>query len=305
VSDALRPTPPTESGPEPPPATPEPHTVAAPGPQPEPPAAGAHCRNCGVLLHGPFCSECGQAVKPLDPPVRHFAKEFAQELLDVDGRVPRSFRSLFFSPGFITHEYLAGRRVPWLTPLRLYLIASVAMFGVLASIGDQGGVRLTFTGERSEIEQSVRSFGFANEAEMRAAIDAARFTWMPRVMFLLVPWFAALVALVRRSAARRFPAHFVFALEVHAAAFGLQALTKAIAAVSPGLVGRLLDSATDAYILGYIFIALRTVYGGTRSRAALHTAVIAVGYTAALIASTGAVVAATVFGRNWVNRLGS
>lgn len=196
----------------------------------------ASCANCGAPLHGRFCAQCGQEDKPLDPPVRHFATAFAQELLDVDGRVPRSFRRLFFSPGFLTSEYLAGRRVPWLTPLRLYLIASVAMFGVLAAAGDSGGVQLTFTGDSADVAERLRSMGYASEAELRAAIDHARYTWMPRVMFVLVPLFAWLVSLVRRNAGRRFPAHFVFALEVHAAAFGSRAIAKALAALAPSMV---------------------------------------------------------------------
>jgi hypothetical protein len=268
------------------------------------PPAEARCANCGAVLHGPFCSACGQAVKPLDPPVRHFAREFTQELLDVDGRVPRTFRRLFFSPGFLTREYLAGRRVPWLTPLRMYLIASVALFGVLATVGDHGGVELNFSGDSREVAERLRSFGFASEAEMRAAIDAARYAWMPRVMFLLVPLFAWLVAIVRRRAGRQFPAHFVFALEVHAATFGVVALSKALAAVSPQPIARGLDMFNAAYIVGYIFMGLRTAYGGTRWRAARDAAIVAVCYLAALIAATGAVVVAAVFGRNWLHALG-
>jgi len=262
----------------------------------------ARCANCGAVLHGPFCAMCGQADKPLDPPVRHFAKEFTQELLDVDGRVPRSFRRLFFSPGFLTREYLAGRRIPWLTPLRMYLIASVGMFGVLAMVGDSGGVELRFTGNSREIAEKVRSIGFANEAEMRAAIDAARQAWMPRVMFVLVPFFAWMIALVRRGDGRRFPAHFVFALEVHAAAFGVRAVSEAIAWVSPAPVARALDTLADVYLVVYIFMALRTAYGGTRWRALRDTAVVTVAYTVALIAGTGLVVGATVLVRWWFGR---
>ncbi len=267
-------------------------------------SAAAVCANCGAVLHGPFCAMCGQADKPLDPPVRHFAKEFTQELLDVDGRVPRSFRRLFMSPGFLTREYLAGRRVPWLTPLRIYLTASVAMFAVLAMVGDPGGVELTFTGDSREIAERVRALGFASEAEMRASIDAARQVWMPRVMFALVPLFAAMVALVRRGAGRRFPAHFVFALEVHAAAFGVRAVTEAIAWVSPAPVARVLDGLTDLYLVVYIFLALRTAYGGTRWQALRDTTVVTAAYTVALIVGTGLVVGGTVLVRWWWGHAG-
>ena len=97
------------------------------------------CANCGAALQGPFCWACGQAVQPLDPPVRHFISEFAQELFDVDGRLLRSFRRLLFSPGFLTREHVQGRRIPWLSPLKLYLLASVAMFAVQAFAGSVRG----------------------------------------------------------------------------------------------------------------------------------------------------------------------
>jgi hypothetical protein len=265
---------------------------------PPPPVAEPRCANCAAVLVGPFCAACGQAVKPLDPPVRHFAKEFTQELLDVDGRVPRSFRRLFLSPGYLTREYLAGRRVSWLSPLKLYLLVSVAMFGVLAMVGDRGGVELKFNGDSREVTDRVREFGFASEAEMRAAIDAARYVWMPRVMFLLVPLFAWLVAMVRRRAGRGFPAHFVFALEVHAAAFGVLALTKALIHVSPPPLARAVDVFGDVYIFGYLFLAFRTAYGGIRWKAALDTAIVMVLYVTANLAATAAIVAATVYGRD-------
>ena len=267
-------------------------------------SAPPSCANCGAPLHGPFCAQCGQAVKPLDPPVRHFAREFAQELLDVDGRVPRSLSRLFFSPGFLTREYFAGRRVPWLTPLRLYLIASVAFFGVLATTGDQGGFKLTFTGDSREVAEKVRWFGFESEAELRAAVDTARYTWMPRMMFLLVPFFAWLVARVRRRAGRRFPAHFVFALEVFAAAFGMQALTKGLGALLPAPIGDVLDVVAVVYVVGYIFLALRTAYGANRWQAAWNTVVLAFGYTMAVGFATAVVVGFAMFGRNLLKALG-
>jgi hypothetical protein len=174
-------------------------------------AATARCANCGAALHGPFCATCGQAVKPLDPPVRHFVGEFVQELFDVDGRWLRSLRRLLFSPGFLTREYVEGRRIRWLSPLTLYLLASVAMFTVQALAGGFGEIRLTTSEDVAEVTKRLREMGFSSVDELRRAIESARLTWMPRVMFVLVPFFAGLVALVERRAHRRYPSHLVFA----------------------------------------------------------------------------------------------
>ena len=107
-------------------------TAAPPAP------AAARCANCGATAARAFCAACGQADRPLDPPIREFAREFAQEFLDVDSRV---LRRLVFSPGFLTREHVEGRCIAWVTPLKLYLLTSVVAFAVLTFAGDDARVR--------------------------------------------------------------------------------------------------------------------------------------------------------------------
>jgi len=268
-----------------------------------PPPAGARCANCGAALHGRFCAQCGQAVKPLDPPVRHFAKEFTQELLDVDGRVPRSFRRLLLSPGFLTREHIEGRRVPWLSPLKLYLLTSVAMFAVLAMVGDSGGVRLFATGDPND-HGYFQKYGYSGLEDMRAAADAARIEWTPRVMFVLVPLVAWLVARARRRSNRRYPAHLVFTLHVYAAAFGARAVSAALGAAGPPAFAEGLVGLTGLYFVIYTYAALRRAYGISRGLAVRDTAIITLGAWAALLAGTMTVVTVALFGRYWLRLLG-
>ena len=269
-------------------------TADPPADAPEPGAG--RCANCGAALHGPFCAACGQAVKPLDPPVRHFAREFAQELLDVDGRVPRSFKRLLLSPGFLTREHLEGRRVPWLSPLKLYLLASVAMFAVLTMIGDSGGVRLFVIGDPNDADY-FHKYGYADFAAMRAAADAARVEWTPRVMFVLVPLVGWLVALARRRSNRRYPAHLVFTLHVYAAAFAARAVTAGLGAVGPPPLGAGLVALSGLYFVVYTYAALRRAYGISRGLAVRDTAIITIGAWVALMAGLATVVTIAVFGR--------
>jgi hypothetical protein len=160
--------------------------------------AGTRCANCGAALHGPFCAACGQAEKPLDPPVRHFIGEFAQELFDLDSRVLRSFRRLLLSPGF-------RRASTWKAACRGCRLAvsarSVAMFAVLATVGN---IVVCGLGLAILKTPRVSSRMGHSASDMLAAVDAARIEWMPRVMFVLVPFVAWLVALASRSK-RRYP----------------------------------------------------------------------------------------------------
>jgi Protein of unknown function (DUF3667) len=270
----------------------------------EPPVPdAARCANCGAPLHGPFCAACGQADKPLDPPVRHFIAEFTQEFFDVDSRVLRSFRRLLLSPGFLTREHLEGRRVPWLSPLKLYLLASVAMFAVLAMVGDRGGVQLWATGDPNDAEYS-QIYGYASFADMRAAADSARVEWMPRVMFVLVPFIAWLVARVRRRSHRRYPAHLVFTLHVYAAAFGVRAVTAAVGAAGPPALATGLTALSGLYVVGYTYAALRRAYGISRSLAVRDSAIVTLGAWLALMTGTAAVVVVAVLGPYWLKMLG-
>ncbi len=264
---------------------------------------GATCANCGAALHGPFCAACGQAVKPLDPPVRHFIGEFAQELFDVDGRLMRSFRRLLFSPGFLTREHVQGRRILWLSPLKLYLLASVAMFTVQAFAG-VGEIELTTSEDVAAVQRELQRSGFKDLGELQRAIESARLTWIPRVMFVLVPLFAGLVALVERRAGRHYPSHLVFALHVHAAGFVVRALAEGIALALPMGWRESLPRAASIYILGYVFLAFRSVYDASRQRAAVDTAVTATVYLMALVAATAAVVGLAMFGTRWLGGWG-
>ncbi len=92
----------------------------------------AECLNCGTPLNSHFCPECGQKNKEYNLTFKDFFSVFLEELLDVDSRVLRSLRLLFTKPGFLTSEYVKGRRIRYLPPVRIYLVASVLFFVFLS-----------------------------------------------------------------------------------------------------------------------------------------------------------------------------
>jgi hypothetical protein len=257
------------------------------------PVAGT-CHNCGAILQGRFCSACGQESRSLDPPLSELAREVAHELLDVDGRTIRSVRHLFLSPGLLTRDWFLGRRTPWLTPLRLYLMFSVAYFAVVALGGTS--LRVDVKGQ-SDVETvaELRRLGFTSEQEMRAAVGAAQATWMPRVNFVLVPLFALLVALVRRGSGRRYPQHLWFGLHAHAAWFGVRAIANAGALALPALPGSVLSGLAMLYGPIYVVLALRVAYGISTRRALRDTAIVLGVYGVCVMAATLGVVLPVLF----------
>jgi hypothetical protein len=109
------------------------------------------CENCGALLHGPYCSECGQSAADRIVPVWHLINEALESLFQLDLRVFRTFPRFIFLPGRLTKEYLNGRRTRYIRPFRLYLFATFILFAVVAFtttggfglvLDPQGAVRL-------------------------------------------------------------------------------------------------------------------------------------------------------------------
>src|SRR3954471_8943573 len=104
------------------------------------------CLNCGAPLAGPFCSECGQRDIPPYPSTRELAVDAISEFSGWDGRLASTIRALVTKPGMLTLEFLEGRRVRYISPLRLYLTASVIYFLLAAgapSVRLGEGVSLT------------------------------------------------------------------------------------------------------------------------------------------------------------------
>ncbi|WP_374602087.1 DUF3667 domain-containing protein [Arenimonas sp.] len=98
---------------------------------PPPPTAaepGRRCANCGEALLGEHCYACGQPTKGL---VRHFSSiigDFMDSVFELDSRILRTLGPLLFKPGYLSLEYFAGRRVRYVSPVRLFVFLSLFAF---------------------------------------------------------------------------------------------------------------------------------------------------------------------------------
>src|SRR5688572_26234067 len=95
-----------------------------------------HCPNCEALLHGPYCSACGQRKpRPDEYSMLGFLADAATEIFSVDGKTLRTVRQLLFHPGRLTLDYYQGRRVQYLKPVQLFLIVNVIFFLIAVGMG--------------------------------------------------------------------------------------------------------------------------------------------------------------------------
>jgi hypothetical protein len=245
------------------------------------------CPNCGHPLDGRYCAACGQKVTSINPTVHDFLHDLTHELLHVDGKIFQSVRLLLTKPGFLSREYFAGRRARYVSPIRLYLIFSVIYFAI-ASAGATTGFNLNLTND--DVEE-LRRLGYANNAEFQRAVSVALVTWIPRIMFVLVPLFAGLVRLATWGSGRNYPQHLYFALHIHAAAFAFLALGSAGRFARPlGWTTEILQMIGAALLVVHLPLAFRRAYGGTAARAIVRAAVVGFVYSLAVLLAVISVV---------------
>ncbi len=99
------------------------------------------CLNCGAVLDGPYCSQCGQKDRDPDLTVREMLGEVGANVFQFDSRLFRTLKALLTRPGLLTERYNAGQRLLYVPPLRLYLVISVIFFFVL-SFGEKSYFRV-------------------------------------------------------------------------------------------------------------------------------------------------------------------
>ena len=268
----------------------------------EPEPAYSACLNCGEKLLGEFCWRCGQEVVDLRRPMRDLASDLLDNVLNLDSRLLRTLGPLLFKPGRLTREYLAGRRAPYVRPLKVYLLAALVCFGILA-IWPQGNVRVVV---KPSEPGSVASQPASEIDPMyqKALADSQRFADaftanLPRAFFLLLPAFALLLGLLYLRRGILYLDHLVFALHFHA--FALLVMAVAILSntrMSPH-VAAAIGVAAWLWIFAYLFLAMRAVYRDSWWKAGLRFAALLILYGAAFGLSVYGLMRLTIY------RLGS
>src|ERR1043166_119681 len=125
-----------------------------------------HCENCGAELTGQYCAQCGQAAVDYRRSFRHVIVDVLDSFLNWDSRFFATMVLLIAKPWQLTNEYVSGKRVRHVHPLRLYLLASIVFFFAV-NYGAKG-LRL----EPGKIPKKGRAAVAAAVAEKRNKIEA-------------------------------------------------------------------------------------------------------------------------------------
>jgi hypothetical protein len=118
-------------------------------------------RNCLTSpLYGRYCHVCGQENLVPRETVWHLVEHFFSDITHFDGKFFSTVKYLLKRPGFLSTEYMIGRRASYLNPIRMYVFTSALFFIILFSIQPPGGlVKVTETPGAADNEKLVHREG--------------------------------------------------------------------------------------------------------------------------------------------------
>ena len=95
------------------------------------------CLNCGTVLEGKYCHNCGQENLQIKESFGHMMNHAISDYFHFDHQFFHTLKPLLFKPGFLTNEYMAGRRVQYLHPVKMYIFISIVYFLLLFQSGHE------------------------------------------------------------------------------------------------------------------------------------------------------------------------
>ncbi|MFI5156359.1 MAG: DUF3667 domain-containing protein [Chitinophagales bacterium] len=92
------------------------------------------CLNCAASLHGRYCHVCGQENIEPRQTFWHLVSHFFSDITHFDGKFFVTLKDLILKPGFLSKEFVLGRRESYLHPIRLYVFTSAIFFILFFSV---------------------------------------------------------------------------------------------------------------------------------------------------------------------------
>lgn len=103
----------------------------------------ADCLNCGATVVGRYCHICGQENTVRHEGFWHMAKHFFYDITHFDTKFFETLKFLLFRPGFLSKEYVNGRRASYLHPVKMYVFTSAVFFLIFFTFISSGSLKVS------------------------------------------------------------------------------------------------------------------------------------------------------------------
>jgi hypothetical protein len=177
-----------------------------------------NCKNCGEIVNGNFCANCGQSTTVDKITFSNFLEELSASIFQINRGIIYSSKELFIRPGHSIREYLGGKRKDHFKPIAFAFTLSTVYF-LLSKYGESSTVINDFLVGWSGVSDDF------NDNQL-VVLD-----WFARnyayTMLLLIPLYSLASYLSFRKAGFNYLEHFV----LNAYITGQQAVFYSLAAI--------------------------------------------------------------------------
>jgi thiamine biosynthesis protein ThiS len=256
------------------------------------------CPTCMAANRNAFCAACGEKrPSPHDLSMNHLLSHAGETLFHWDSKIFRTMRWLFARPGFLSSEYVSGRRKPYVNPFQVFFIANLLYFFLFPILGWSGlktplviyQTDMSYKGWASRMAAHRAEVKGMSMGEFTQRFDHAADVESRSLVLLMVPLFALACWLLEWRKQRFFAEHVVFGLHFYAFWIisilivlygGASAVLLAWKSLGHAVSFRHLDGrlfkVSEIIVVIYLWLALRRFYGDSTPAAIIKAVLLAV-----------------------------
>lgn len=230
------------------------------------------CRNCGEVLGGRFCHECGQKHVEGRLDTRAVFSQFFEALTESDSTLWQTLRKLTRNPGRVALDYIEGGRAQYLNPVRFLLVTFTIYIGLMVVTGAQLDIasRVFIPGNVQPTDAAASSY-----AQSLISIIA---TQMDMIVLVVIPLLTLFIRFQYWRSGRNFAETFTFVCFV----FGLGYLYGSLTIPIQFILGTFTTIFKNLITIGLFIQGARTFYDLGWGKAILGGAVSALLYLATM-----------------------
>jgi len=252
------------------------------------------------VLHN-YCPQCGQINHDVNISLKHLIAEVIENIFHFDTKSVQTLKVICFKPGFITSEFIKGKRAQYVAPVKFYIFISFVFFLIIslpqAPQGTSPNVdmkidTITFLNissanlrgltQQSQLDSVMQAHAIPlttlNKYIVRQLSRLGRegqegFNHMllkgvSYMMFVLMPLFALFVFMINRKKAKYYIGTLVFSLHYHSFVFLLLTLSF----IADRIIGTSIILIIPIIVSPiYLLMALKHVYGDSLLRTSVKT----------------------------------
>jgi hypothetical protein len=87
------------------------------------------CKSCNNVFTGLYCNSCGEKIiQPADSSFKAFLNNVLLAITFADSKLIKTLWKVIKNPGFVSNEFVSGRRIKYLKPISLFFVLNLFYF---------------------------------------------------------------------------------------------------------------------------------------------------------------------------------